>query len=83
MTVTEVDWPVDLPMSPYHLVDWREACSALRVSNDTLLKLCAEANVLVIRMSARKRALRAVDLAHMVKSHGRPAHTYAVVKGAA
>ena len=83
MSATDfVDWPADVSISPFRLVPWRQACSELDCSSNTLLRLLAEHKIGVVTLSARKRAVLACDLLKLVKAKAKPAAQYAAVKGA-
>jgi len=73
------DWPADAAMSPFELVDWQRACGALNCSGNTLLRLLAEHDSGVVRLSKRKRCVIARDLLRIVQARTRPADTYAAV----
>jgi hypothetical protein len=66
--MTLADWPEDCGYSPFRLVPWRQACSDLDVSTDTLLKLLAEHKMGVVTLSTRKRGILACDLVRLVRA---------------
>jgi hypothetical protein len=83
MTVLS-DWPEESHVSPFRLVPWRQACSDLDVSTNTLLKPCACNGIGVVTLTKRKRALLACDLVRLVRTKQKPAGDYAAAqRGAA
>jgi hypothetical protein len=71
------EWPENCSISPFRLIPWRQACSDLDVSSNTLLKLLAEHKMGVVSLSTRKRAILAVDALRLVRLRQKPAADYA------
>ena len=79
-TLAAADEWADAACSPYRLVNWKECCSALDLSTNSLLRLCAEMNVPIVKMSTRKRSLLARDLVRIIRANSKPAASYATVQ---
>jgi hypothetical protein len=73
-------WPDDMGVSAFKIIGWREACSSLDCSGNQLLKLLAEHDCSVVRLSTRKRGVLARDLLRVVHAKSRPAQSYAASK---
>ena len=66
-------WPADANISPWKLIGIRQAAADLDVSKKILLQLCAENDVMVVHLSARKVAILARDLVRLVQMRSRRA----------